>query len=334
VVEDAATPRHLHAVDVALARAAHEAGRGTVRVAALGGDVLALGRHHRRPVGATDVAIARRHGAGRAVAAGDGFVSIALHLPHRAALVADHPEAIAPAQVLNRSVRGILGALDALGVPAHYPGRDLVTVGGRAIGVLGFDVTDAGTTTVDAVISVARAQRVLPAFLDRADRASAVPAAMVTARDVTSITEHSGGVAPSLDDVAAALQRGFAARFGIDVRAAASPPLADVDHDAWLDSRRMRPDLDRRVRLPTQLGTLEIELAVADGRILGVQISGDVLVAADALRRVEHALGTIELDVATLRATVRRALAPPHGFLLGVPSPDVLADAIGRLAQG
>src|SRR5204863_127253 len=88
------------------------AATSTLRVYTFAGDVLSLGRYHVLPSGGgeTRVRLHRRHTGGRAVAFGDGFVGIALTLPHRSALVAAEPLALAPEQVMNRCVRGALEA--------------------------------------------------------------------------------------------------------------------------------------------------------------------------------------------------------------------------------
>src|SRR5439155_21399027 len=97
-----------------------------LRVVTFACHVLSLDRYHVLPSGGgeTRVRMHRRHTGGRAVAFGDGFVGIALTLPHRSALVAAEPLALAPEQVMNRCVRGILTGLKTAGVAPFYPGRD------------------------------------------------------------------------------------------------------------------------------------------------------------------------------------------------------------------
>src|SRR5262245_38555352 len=89
----------------------------------LPGDVLSLGRYHVVPAApqAADVRFHRRLGGGRAAPLGEGFVAIALALPHPGVLVDADANALTPAQILNRAVRGLLGALASVGVDAYYP---------------------------------------------------------------------------------------------------------------------------------------------------------------------------------------------------------------------
>jgi hypothetical protein len=333
VVQRDVTPAAVHAVDAALAAAAAAHARAVLHVATATGDVLALGRFHRRPAGGAGVALLRRRGGGRVAAAGDGFVHLALHLPHAAALVADEAGALAPAQVLNRAVRGLLGACDVLGVPARYPGRDVVTVGARVLAVLGFDVAPDGATAVEAVLGAARDQSALPALLDRADPDGVVPAAMVGGADAVSLAAVRGA-APSLDELVAALARGFAERLDVALAPPAAAPVPawprDVE-DAWLAAR---PDLPGRARRPSQLGTVEVAVACGrDGALAAVDVAGDLLAPVHALARLAERLRGVAAEPAPVRAVVAAALAPPDGFVLGI-GVDALADAIVEAARG
>src|SRR5262249_43943175 len=138
ILEPSTTPSASRSIDRALLARATVEGRGTLRVSRFAGDVLGLGRWHLAPRGAPGVELHRRLSGGRATATGAGFVHVSLTLPHRSALVSGDPLALAPEQVLNRAVRGVLGGLEAGGLPALYPGRDLLTVAGRPLAVLGF----------------------------------------------------------------------------------------------------------------------------------------------------------------------------------------------------
>src|SRR5262249_22176599 len=123
IVEPSTTPSASRFTDAALLERAVARGHGSLRVSVPSGPVLALGRYPLAPAGAPDVTLHRRLSSGRACASGAGFVQVSLTLPHRSALVSDDPLALAPEQILNRGVRGLLGGLDAGGVSAPYPGR-------------------------------------------------------------------------------------------------------------------------------------------------------------------------------------------------------------------
>ena len=102
LVEPLTTPSASRAADRVLLARALARGHGTLRVSRVADDVLALGRWHLAPAGGSAVALHRRLTSGRAAATGAGFVQVSLALPHRSALVADDPLALAPEQVLNR----------------------------------------------------------------------------------------------------------------------------------------------------------------------------------------------------------------------------------------
>lgn len=75
---------------------------------------IALGAFHRRPEESKEVAVWRRHTGGRALPTGEGFLLVTLTLPHRSALTSDDRLALAPEQVMNRCVRGVLQALRSI----------------------------------------------------------------------------------------------------------------------------------------------------------------------------------------------------------------------------
>jgi lipoate-protein ligase A len=329
IVEPSTTPPASRCADRALLARAVAEGRGTLRVSRFEGDVLALGRWHLGPVGAPDVEVHRRLTGGRAAAAGAGFVNVSLALPHRSALVAEDPFALAPEQVLNRAVRGLLGGLEAAGLAAVYPGRDLLTVAGRPVAVLGLEVDATGATLIDAVLAVERDQSLLPRLLDRADPSGAVAAPMTRPEDVTSMARALGRT-PGFDEVVAWIRRGYEARLGIGFVAEASPP-ADDDGGAFVRARVRRPELDRHARSPTMLGVLETHCALdATGRLSDVMLAGDFLAPSDTVARLEHALRGCPAVAERLERVVGDVVRPPGAFILGVGP---LRTIVGTLLQ-
>src|SRR5262245_66266820 len=155
IVEPLASSDTVAAADRALLAHASAHGRGSLRIARLGGDVLSLGRWHLAPAGG-GVALQRRLTGGRAAASGAGFLRISIALPHRSALTSADPLALAPEQVLNRAVRGLLDALEGAGRPAIRPGRDQGTRGGGPDAVPGVAGAAAGATRLDGGLSGAR----------------------------------------------------------------------------------------------------------------------------------------------------------------------------------
>ncbi len=330
LVQRSTAPGAGRAADRALLARAVARGQGAVRVSTCDDDVVALGRWHLALSGTPDLVVERRLTGGRVVAAGRGFVRVSIVLPHRSALVSEDPLALAPEQVLNRAVRGLLGTFEAAGLPALYPGRDLVTVANRPIAVLGLEVDDEGGTLVEAVVAVERDQSVLPHFLDRVDPEGVVAAPMILPDQVTAMARELGWT-PSLDELTAWLTIGFKTRLGVDLTDEPMPAVAGEDEAAFLEARVRGPELDCSARTATMLGVLDVHGArSADGKIATVVLAGDLLAPSGTVARLEAALRGGPTDAVALDALLKGALQPPHDFLLGVGPVRTVADTIAR----
>jgi hypothetical protein len=330
ILEPSTTPAASRCADRALLASAVADGQGTLRLSCLAGDVLALGRWHLAPAGTADVALHRRLSGGRAVATGAGFLHLTLALPHRSALVSDDPLALAPDQVLNRAVRGLLGGLEAAGAPAVYPGRDLVTSAGRPLAVLGLEIDPAGATLIDVVLSVARDQSLLPRLLDRVDLDGVVSAPMTLPDDVTSVARALGRT-PALDELAGWIRHGYETRLGVRFVDRPGPPPGAGSDGAFLSSRRRRPELDRRGSTPTMLGRLEAHCACdRDGTLAEVMLAGDFLAPSDTIARLERALRGCPAVPDRVQAVIDEVVRPPHAFVLGVGPLRTITDTIVR----
>jgi lipoate-protein ligase A len=332
VVQSGVSPRASVAEDrAALARAA-ETGRGTLRVYECAGAVLSLGRYHLRPEGdGSGVALLRRHSGGRAVPFGEGFLGVTLALPHRAAFIAAEPLTLAPAQVMNRWVRGILAGLEHAGVPAFYPGRDLVTAGGRVLGMVSFEVDERGACLFEAVLANGRDLGILPALLDAADPDGVVTAEMPAPDAATSVAREAGRPLP-VAEAAQLLAAGYHEALGLETSPGA--PAADAgaaaafDEAGWLGARRRTAHLDRRATTRTQLGVLECHLAVADGRIDALLLSGDLIANSPAVAAVEGELRGVPAEREAAAAVVERVFGRPENFVLGVGPVGTVSETI------
>ncbi len=331
IVEPSTTPAASRCADRALLARAVAGGQGTLRLSCLAGDVLALGRWHLAPAGGPGVTLHRRLSGGRALATGTGFLHLTLALPHRAALVSDDPLALTPEQVLNRAVRGLLGGLEAAGAPAVYPGRDLVTIAGRPLAVLGLEIDPDGATLIDVVLSVERDQSLLPRLLDHVDPDGAVGAPMTLPDDVTSVARALGR-APALDELAGWIRRGYETRLGVRFVEGASPPPGEASDGAFLRSRR-RPELDRRGSTQTMLGRLEAHCARdRDGSLAEVMLAGDFLAPSGTIARLEQALRGCPPVPDRVQAVIDEVVRPPDAFVLGVGPLRTITDTIVRAA--
>ena len=293
----------------------------------LPGDVLSLGRFHVVPPASHgSVTVGRRKSGGRVAPLGEGYLALALASPHAAALVAGDPHTVLPGQVLNRAVRGLLGALESLGVAAYYPGREVVTAGGRVLAALGFETAADGATLVEACVAVRRSFAEVSMFADRADPGGVVPVDLLLPEQATCVAE-AGGRVPDLDELVAALSLGYASRLGLEV--ATSQELRAPDPDpSWLDAGRLPPHLDRHAIAREMLGVLEVYAACEGGRITDVRVCGDVIAPSATVARIEASLRGAPVDRADLVRRVTEAAGEQADAVLGVRS----IATIGELA--
>jgi lipoate-protein ligase A len=293
----------------------------------LAGDVLSLGRFHVvPPPGHRAVTVGRRKSGGRVAPLGDGYLALALASPSPAALVVGGSHTVNPGQVLNRSVRGLLGALESLGVAAYYPGRDVVTAGGRVLASLGFETAPDGATLVEACVAVRRSFAEVSTFADRADPAGVVPVDLVLPEQATCVADAAGRT-PDLDEVTAALSLGYASRLGFEV--ASSQELRPPDPDpSWLDAGRLPPHLDRHAVAREMLGVVEVYASCDAGRIGDARMCGDVIAPAATVARIEASLRGARVDRAELVRRVTEAAGEQVDAVLGVRS----IATIGELA--
>jgi hypothetical protein len=104
-------------------------------------------------------------------------------------------KALRPEQVLNRAIRPLLAMLRGDGVEAFYPGRDLVTVGGRPIAHLSFTVMRDGAAVVEMHVAETPAFATLAALLDRDDPAGIAGVDRDALAGATSLQEETADAA-------------------------------------------------------------------------------------------------------------------------------------------
>lgn len=319
---------------------------GTLRVYDFPGDVLSLGRYHLAPhrSGAgSGPHLHRRYSGGRALPFGSGFVGITLVLPHRSAFFSSDPCALAPSQVLNRYVRGILDACKLVGVEAFYPGRDFITVRGRVLGSVSFEVDRAGAMLFEGILAVGRDFSLLPAILDAADPEGVIKAALLTSGDTTCM-ERELHQPLRTEEVAEFLRRGYQDCFNVTLETHALTPLeeraiqATVAHefggDRWLRQRQLRPGLLRHAWTHVQLGMFEAFLALEQERSIGdVMVAGDFIANSPAIESLEQALRLCPAERQAIDAIVSDVFAQPGNYLLGIRDPRTVADTIVRALE-
>lgn len=321
--------------DAALLEAAGY-GETHLHVATLAGEVLGLGAFHRPLAGTETRRVWRRRTGGRAVAAGDGFAVVTLGLPHRSSLVSDDRFALAPEQVMNRCVRGLLAWLRRSGVDAVYPGLDLLTFGRRALAHLSFTEQEDGPTLFQAVVALSETFATTPRLLDRLDPEGRVPLALVPGSACTCLARAAGapvgGEAPDVEGMAAALGDAYAATFAAEV--------AELDPAVSEQMVADPPDPEPAAGEPEQdvaptaiehglLGPVGAAGRVVDGRIAAFSLTGDFIAPAWAVRTLCERLVGVPATAEAVTAVADSVLDGRCGYLLGL-APGALRALLAR----
>jgi lipoate-protein ligase A len=315
---------------------------GVLRVYDLPGDVLSAGRYHLLHLDLPSVdrvQLHRRHSGGRLVPCGDGFVGLALVLPHRSALFSPDPNALAPHQVMNRYVRGILEACRLANVPAFYPGRDVVTVDRRVLAMVSFETDRCGALLFEAIIANGRDFSVLSAMRKEVDGAALVlPSTGFTPEGSTSLARELG-TQLTTEEVAELLRPGFEKQFSLAFEAHALTPLEaqaidanaarDFDDDQWLYQRQLRSDLDHHASAQVQLGMFEAHFALEqDQFIKEITFAGDFIANSPAIERLEHELRLCPAEWRAIDAVAAAIFSQPENYVLGIGPLRTIADTI------
>lgn len=314
---------------------------GILRVFDVAGEVLSIGRYHIVPgTPVTGIrALYRRFSGGRVVPFGDGFIGISLVLPHRAALFSDDPLALAPYQVPNRYVRGILEGCKHINVAAFYPGRDFITVGRRVLGLVSFETDASGALLFEAIVSNHRDFSVLPDLLNAVDPNGVITAEFLTPNDTTSLARELG-VGLTIEEVADMVRRGFEAQFNLvcdshelsaiekQAIAAVAPAYGD---DRWLSERHLRPELTHFALERTQLGVFEARFELEQQRFIKeIVFSGDFIANSVGIERLESELRLCPAEWHAIDAVASDIFAKPENYILGIGRTHVIADTIGK----
>jgi len=306
------------------------------------GDVVLLGRYHAINSFAenTTISMTRRLTGGRIFPSGHGFVQFSLILPHRSALFSDDPYHLAPFQVLNRYVRGVLHGLKTNGVEAFYPGRDFLTIRRLPAGWISFVTDDNGALVFEGGLFVQRDMSLLPHLLDRVDPHGTLPCQLFMPDQIANL-EKAGGKTISTPQVIDLLRRGFAQQFGQfslelndqDLNAAEQKAIEALTQkksaESWREERAVRSDLSCFATTATPLGQLQIRFSVTPENAIGeVQFSGDCIANPAGLSALEYNLQKCPLEKEALWQVIDHTFLQPEHYLLGVGKLETLPDVI------
>ena len=289
-------------------------------------DVLLLGRYH--AAGAlihnSGLTITRRLTGGRAFPSGNGFVQFSLIVPHRSFFFSADPHHIAPFQILNRYVRGVLHGLKTGGVEVFYPGQDFLTVQRLPIGWHSFVTADSGAVLYEGGVFVQRDMSLLPHFLDRADPQGTLPCQLFMPDQVHKLDKVLGrSLAP--DQVVHLLRNGFTQQFGLecldrdlDKNERASILGKQAQSDLVPNSRPLRSDLPYAATRQTPLGELRVRFALTPERTIEtVRFSGDFIANPAGMQTLERNLKGCPLEKSALWQVIDQTFLEPEHYLIG-----------------
>jgi lipoate-protein ligase A len=314
----------------------------TLLVYASPGRIVSLGRYHlylgdpaRGAIGA-----ARRLTGGRALGAGDGWLSLALIAPRVGALLPDRDAALKPDQVMNRYVRGMLAALRALGADCFYPGRDAITFDRRELGACSFEVAPSGAMLFEATLALSRSMEELVHDIDRLDPEGGVNCPMYSPENATRLARALGRDI-GFTEVARAILAGYGEMAG-SIRERALQPeehesatrrVAALSAARWLRSVADPQSFNRSNRIAAQLGAVEAQLEVADNfTIERLVLSGDFIANSAGVAQLEHELAGATLDLPSVTRAVMNTYGDGRNFILGLGALDNLIRLIAEAA--
>jgi len=331
---DSLPPRERYSADQAMvSRVAQSPRTAILRVSRADAEGLCLGRFHRRDRDA-DPRLTRRTTGGRSTPCGPGLIELALAVPSSFWLDPS-TNALRPEQVLNRVLRPLLALLRGVGVDAFYPGRDLVTVGGRPIAACSFTVFPDGVIMADVCIGVDQALSVVRDRVAEFDPGG-VAAIAVDCFDSGIAVAPLASLSSDPQEWARLLAEGARDAWRIPVAAPDTAPYwlgeftppDDAAYECFLHERTA-PDTSVTTAVSmTMLGVVEASASICDGGVHRLEICGDVIAPAATLSALSEACEGLPAAPAALRRAVTSVLAEQRHFVLGL---DGLEDLLCRL---
>ncbi|MDV2495618.1 MAG: hypothetical protein RX316_05330 [bacterium] len=287
--------------------------------------------------------VQRRITGGRLVPVGPGILEVSVAAPGLTDLTIQQ-RPITSDLILNRYVRGVLRGLERLRLNVMYPGRDLITLEKRAVGHVAFDIDEAGRPLVQFHLAWSTSlAEAAPRLADSGGRLEDRDDLLAPEGCIT--LSEALGATPKLERVLEALREGFAEHVGAtipieplpeEVRAQADSAFAETfAQEAWRADRTPPASLDRTARVPSQLGSFHVALALEDDSRLGqVCLLGEFLADWPAVAALEEALPGCLPEWSSIAKVVDRVLDTPPHVVLGLGPrrtiPDTIVRAIGQ----
>ena len=284
--------------------------------------------------------LSRRLSGGRIVPVGPGVVCVTMAVP-----VVDWLDnaggALRPDQVLNRALRPLLAMLRSRGVDAFYPGRDLVTVGGRTLAHASFTVMRDGVVVVEMHVAESPAFADLAMLLDRFDPSAAAGVDRGALDGSTSLAETA---TPAQGDeewaaqFAACAAKAFACEASVAAEASVGGPAgvegeggeagvtlahASAARDFLLSPGPLEEGTLTAASV-SMLGVVECSARLRGDRLSGLRVTGDLIAPFHTLDDVASECEGEPFRPANVRKALARAMARPRSFVLGLRELDEL----------
>jgi len=279
--------------------------------------------------GSREGGLSRRLSGGRIVPVGSGVLCITMAVP-LVNWLEQSGAALRPDQVLNRALRPLLALLRGLGVDAFYPGRDLLTVGGRTIAHASFTVMRDGVAVVEMQVAELESFANLPTLLDRFDPVSIAGVDRGAQAGSTSLVETG---TPSMDDAgwarrfADAAAKSFGCEATVVDGAAAGVAITPAHESAARDFLLVPGPLEDGVlsaAAVSMLGVVECSARMRGDRLTGLRMTGDLIAPFHTLDDIAAECEGEPFRAPNVRKALARAMARPRSFVLGLRELDEL----------
>lgn len=290
---------------------------------------VSAGRFHR--ISAGTEGIERRLSGGTLVGIGPGTLGLSLFAPSTAWLD-PAVERLKPEQVLNRAVRPLLSAIRAFGADPVYPGRDIVTLDRRPVAYASFTVLPDGILVVEMLLALWESFEPTSDLLAQCDPDGTAVTAAETFSDAARLQDFVG--IPDDAKLRDALVSSCAETFGARVGdcAPAAQASARAGQAAWSAFQAERGPIAPAASSAagmTQLGVVEVDARIEDGKIRSANVCGDLIAPFETVGAIEASLEGKAPGRPAVRSAIASALAGPGGFLLGGSD---LEEIAGRLS--
>jgi len=280
---------------------------------------------------ADNVPYNRRPTGGGAIVMGPGQLGVALTIPGGA----EDPHRRAR-ELMARFSEGVVRGVAELGITAAFRGKNDVEVGGKKLAGLGVYRDGSGGLLYHASLlvdlDVAFMLRVLSTPFEKIGDKE-----IATVSQRISTVRRELGRSIDMDEVRAAIARGYAETFGVtlepgrydegELAQAAALRMKKYHSSEWIHQRIEVPDRVGSARKKTDAGLLDVRVTAAGRMMKAVYVGGDFFAAEGAIADLEGLLRWHVTDPDRVRETVRSAYGRHGDALDGLPM-DALIETI------